>query len=606
MIAGLLLRLVICWFVEGYMVDVNCFLSWGSTMASVGPGRFYEATSFCDYPPLYTYVLAAASSVTGLLGNGEETARVVFRTVPCICDIAGCWILYRLLIQQENVKHRSCFLFLILCVLNPALILNSAAWGQMDSVLCLVLLAVAVSAIRGSWITALPLYVVAVLVKPQALMLGPLGLLYIILTWVRDPESRKPVFRGVGISLLVLAAGVIPFSIYQRWDWLIQLYGRTLASYPYTTVNTANFWYILGGNWNAVGNSANILAPILLSVLCAVYGCWWYVRAKEQPGRLAETVISVCFSCAFILCAVLNASWAWNGGIAMVFTFVIVLGPAIRSRNIRLLPWLGGLLYILLYVFGVKMHERYLFPALFLIAAAWIMIRDNRILHVLLLFSMTMFINEGIVLDNSIRLGSALGHLNEDTVWLADIISSLNIAGAVYAVWLSIEILFPGHTGAVQEAASRSPLDWRCDRKLHWNRKDTVILVLITAVYTLISLLTLGSTKAPQTCWSSSGTDEQVVFDLGENRNGFEILYFAQVSRNDFSISVSSDGEQWSEETYHPVQRKICAPDIMSAWAQAERDPLQGRGRKYPPGCRFRPYRCRIPVGAVLRSGRAA
>ena len=54
-LAGLILRMIISWLVEGYMVDVNCFLSWGGTMASAGPARFYEATSFCDYPPLYTH-----------------------------------------------------------------------------------------------------------------------------------------------------------------------------------------------------------------------------------------------------------------------------------------------------------------------------------------------------------------------------------------------------------------------------------------------------------------------------------------------------------------------------------------------------------------------
>ena len=82
------------------------------------------------------------------------------------------------------------------------------------------------------------------------------------------------------------------------------------------------------------------------------------------------------------------------------------------------------------------MHERYIFPALMLLSAGWIMIRDRRILYVLLLFSLTVFINEGIVLDNSIRLGSSMGHLNRDTVWLADLISMVNVSGAVYAVWL--------------------------------------------------------------------------------------------------------------------------------------------------------------------------
>ena len=90
LLAAFLTRILISSIVEGYMVDVNCFLSWGYTMASAGPARFYQATNFCDYPPLYTYILALNSILTDSLGGGETTARIVYRFVPCLCDIAGC------------------------------------------------------------------------------------------------------------------------------------------------------------------------------------------------------------------------------------------------------------------------------------------------------------------------------------------------------------------------------------------------------------------------------------------------------------------------------------------------------------------------------------
>ncbi len=556
--ASLAIRLILSWFVEGYMVDVNCFLSWGHTMASVGPAGFYEATSFCDYPPLYTYVLALNAFVSKLLGGSAGIQRIVFRLVPCLCDLIGSWMLYRILIRENKLNRRSCFLFLAFALFNPALILNSAAWGQMDSVLCLLLACVALYAVKGKWKAVLPLYVVAVLVKPQALMLGPLGLAYIVITWIKNPSSRKQILIGIGISVLVLAAGVIPFSLRQEWDWLIQLYARTLGSYPYATVNTANLYYLLGGNWSAVDRAAHTAAPVILSVLSAGYGVWWFLRARDLRKRRIETAVSFTFAVAFVVLACLQASWAWTGAFAMAFAFVIVLSPALRSRDIRLLPWLGGLLFILLYVFGVKMHERYIFPALLLLASAWVLCRDRRILYVTLLFSFTLFMNEYIVLDNSIRLGSQLGHLNRDTVWLADVLSVLNVAGSIYAVWLGLELFLPGKQRAVTFDKPRCALNWKSDRTLHWNRKDTVLLAAITAVYAVITLLTLGSAKAPQTGWSSSSPEEQIVFDLGEFRNDVEILYFAQVSRNDFSFSVSDDGENWREETWAQMDQGQC------------------------------------------------
>lgn len=564
-----ILRLILSFFIQGYMVDVNCFLSWGHTMASVGPGSFYQATNFCDYPPLYTYVLGLNSLTADGLNASTAATRVIFRFVPSLCDVLACWCLYRFLVSRPGFTKQQCLSFLAFLAFNPATILNSAAWGQMDSVLCLALLLVALLAINGKWTIALPLYMLSVLIKPQALMLGPLGLIYIILTWIKEKDKRRQICIGAAISILVFLLGVIPFSPGQETFWIFQLYGRTLASYPYATVNTANFYYLLGGNWAAVGNTAHTLAPILLSVICLAYGTWWYFRCREDKHRIIEAALSGAFALWYLICVFTGASWALIGGTAMAFAFVIVISQAVRYQRIELLTYLGGLLFILLYVFGVKMHERYLFPAILLLAAAWILLRDRRILYVGLLFTATLFLNEGIVLDNSIRLGSELGHLNRDTVWLADLISVLNIAGSVFAVYLSIELCH-GRTAKTPGENNKPILPLRPtdrkdrkepfvpDRSLHWQKKDTVILTTVTALYAVVCLLTLGSTKAPQHPWISTAADEQIVFDLGSEQEDFSILYFAQVSRHDFSFAVSSDGETWSGETWAQMDQGQC------------------------------------------------
>ncbi len=558
LLLALLVRIFISQSVEGYMVDVNCFLSWGQTMAETGPAGFYQATNFCDYPPLYTYVLALNSKLTHALGGSEETARIVFRFIPSLCDVAAAWLLYRLLIRQKNTDRWASLFFLAFAAFNPATVLNSAAWGQMDSVLCLLLLAVSLCAVKNNWKAALPLYVTAVLVKPQALMLGPLGLTYIIITYIRNRDTRKNIIAGAGISILVLMAGVISFSIKQNWDWLIQLYMRTLASYPHATVNTANYYYLLGGNWSAVGDQAHMMAPVLLSFLSAAYGIWWNKRTKQLAHHTIETAVSIAFAFAFAAAALAGASWAWTGALAMGYVFVIVISHAVRSGSIRFLPWLGGLLFILLYVFGIKMHERYVFPAFLLLATSWVILKDRRILYILILMTATVFLNEGIILDNSIRLGSRMGHLNSDTVIIADLISLFNIAVSLYAVWFSTEMLLPGQDRTGTVIPTRNPMEWKCDRKLHWKRKDTILLTTITVLYTVISLLTLGSTKAPQTCWTASSDDEQIVFDLGKQYEDFEILYFARVSKHDFTFSASTDGKNWEAEVWAEMDESQC------------------------------------------------
>ena len=552
LILSLALRILISALVEGYMVDVNCFLSWGHTFATAGPAGFYEATNFCDYPPLYTYILGLNSVIASMLNSGDAVTRIVFRFLPNLCDLAACLILEQIMTRSKRFHPSAVMIFISVLALNPAMILNSAAWGQMDGVLCLLLMGVALCAIEGKWIAALPLYVVSVLVKPQALMLGPLGAAFIVITAVSRKEYRKSILYGTLVSLVVLAAGIVPFSLRQNWDWLINLYSRTLASYPYATLNTANLNYLMGGNWTAVEQSARWTAPATLALLCGLYAVW---RARHSGGlkfRWAETVLGASFAVVFIVFGILQLSWSWIGAAAMVFAFIVVLCPAIRGCSIRLLAYLGALLYILLYVFGVKMHERYLLPALLLLASAFALLKDRRILIVFGAFTVTLLINEGIVLDNSIRLGSSMGHLNNDTVWLADLLCVINILSALYGVWLTAELVSGRRSGTVfpvKNAREGEAVHHRHhDRSLHWTAKDTILILSITAVYSIVTLFTLGSTKAPQTVWSSSSAEEQVVFDLGERHESISMLYFGQVSRHDFSVSFSDNGENWEEE----------------------------------------------------------
>ncbi len=86
------------------------------------------------------------------------------------------------------------------------------------------------------------------------------------------------------------------------------------------------------------------------------------------------------------------------------------------------------------------------------------------------------------------------------------------------------------------------------DASLHWKKLDTILLLVITAAYSVLSFCTLGSTKAPQTFWVSSGTQEQVTIDLGSHQDSFTMIYYGAVSYSNFSVAVSEDGTTWSDE----------------------------------------------------------
>ena len=635
-------RLIVANSVSGYQVDVNCFLSWGNTLLSVGPANFYQTTSFCDYPPAYVYIMGLNAALMRIL---PLSAAAVHKLIPMACDLVAAVLVYRIA-RKKNANAHQAGILMMLMAFNPAIFLNSAGWCQIDSVLSLLLMLVAYFAVCGNWMAVMPIYMLAVLVKPQALMLGFLGLAAIVMALLRDRKLWKPMLIGVGLALVTAVIVVLPFSVHQGGiSWLIDKYAQTLSSYPYATVNTANYYYLFSCNWTSIVMEANAAIPLVLMALTLVWTGWLIYRAQKTgwkpdvlTGLLAIlTIISVfglggffatqsgwtrtvifhlggsmivsrtallivgllglagavgvgaylckrkkadwdsaeiaaglTFALIFFGLATFNASFTMVGVVAMAMAFVMVLPMFIRSGKLENLALCGGVLFVLLYVFGIKMHERYLFPALFLLGMAYAEKRDRRTLLLLLGLSATTFVNEGIVLDNSQRLGSALGHLNNDTVGLAMLLAAANVALAFLGVWTCRDVCLP--VSAADETLEHpaylpvkqlekkpgDPRTFQQDASLHWQKRDWLLMLGVTLVYAVVALTNLGSMKAPQNPWTSSTRNEQVIIDLGAHYDDVTMLYFCQVSYSDFSVAVSEDRENWSGEYWAEMTEGQC------------------------------------------------
>ena len=567
MLLALLVRIITALNVEGYQVDVNCFSAWGSTMANVGPSRFYQS-NWCDYTPGYLYVLGLNGTVANAL-NGFVSTAFVHKLVPIICDLAAAMLLYRLAVDHDYTPQQAGYLTLLFAF-NPAPILNSAAWCQIDSVLCFGLMLVAYFAIRRKWAFVLPVYVLCILVKPQALMLGFLGLAALVMEWFQTTDKaayRKQLVIGLIASVILALFIVLPFCPNQEspW-WLIEQYADTLSSYNHATVNTANIYYLADANWVEISNPASTGVIVFFLACSLIWGAYTALRQRSQePYWLIEPIVMAVYALLYAALAIVGCSWTVLGWATMSMAFMLILPMFIRSGRRETLPLCGAVIFLLLYVFGIKMHERYLFPAIFLLGMAYALRRDRRILLLLVGAGCTLFVNEGIVLDNSIRLGSSMGHLNADTTALADLLSLMNVGFTLLSVWtcyhicvedvpvhLADQLPEPRKPVAAQTAEPGSPLDFKADPSLSIRRKDMLLMLAVTAVYAIVTLTTLGSTKAPQQPWKSSAKDEYVYIDLGQHYDDFSMLYFCQVSYSNFSVAVSDDDVIWSEA--YPAQ----------------------------------------------------
>ena len=520
LLAALLLRVALSACVAGYGVDMGCFGAWASRMAAVGPANFYEEGYFCDYPPAYMLVLGALGGLANLFGLsfGTMGGEMLLKTVPVFCDILLALAVF--LATDRVVGRRPALGMAALMALNPAYIITGACWGQIDSVLAVLLVALLLLARRGKWQAAIPVFALAVLAKPQAGLLVPLGLAALARDLVKDKASRKPIALGLLGGVLVTAVIVLPFSANQSSPlWIVDKYVETLSSYAYATLSTGNLMFLLGGNWTP--NDQAVLGSI-------TYG---------QLG-MALMVLS--------------------------FAFGIVV--YLRGTGRKRLLLASAATMQLVFVLGSKMHERYILPALALLLLAFVETGDVRLLASAVLASAAAAVNIGAVL--------AFEHLIAPNLWLGYVIGALQLLAAGLTVWAAVclslgraPMRLPARrarpvSDAHGEAAGggeglpsaaemrmREELLHAKDYRLHLTKKDALIMLVLTLVYGVVGFWGLGATKAPQDGYTSTAAGETVVIDLGARYEDFHIYYYGGVSSTAFSVATSDDGVTYTEET---------------------------------------------------------
>ncbi len=517
------LRLLIAFTVEGYGVDMGCFSAWAGKMASGGPANFYEEGYFCDYPPAYMLVLWLTGAVAKLFGiTGGMGIQVLIKLSPIACDIALAALVYALV---ARISYRRAGLMLsALVAFNPAFIVTGAAWGQIDAVLALLLAVMLLEAKAGRWHIAIPVFALAVLAKPQAGLLAPLGVAALVKEIVNKEtrkESAKRIGMGLAAGVAVTALIVIPFSVKQDDPfWLVGKYIETLSSYDYATLSTGNLMFLLGGNW--VKNSEAVIFGITY-------------------GQLGMALMVLSFA----------------AGIALYLT-----GKG-RSR----LMFSAAMTMQLVFVLGSKMHERYILPALILLLLAYLETADERMMGAFALASSASAVNIAVVL--------AFDYLIAPNLWLGYVLSVAQIIAAGLTVWAAVcaalgrapmRLRVPekkkadgaGEGGESDADRYGELLGRPLDHHMHMTRRDWALMLGITAVYAVVGFWHLGATKAPQTGYASTQAGEYAVFDLGEHRENFHIYYYGGISDTTFSFATSEDGESYTGENLAYFGRGEC------------------------------------------------
>ena len=372
LVLGLVLRVFIAGIylpLSGLGNDIGAFNAWGQRLASVGPGGFYEAGYFADYPPGYLYVLWLLGEIGGALAPlvGQNATGGLVKIPGILADVGVAWMLFAIsarwggdLLARSPFRVSPSTLGLAAATVylfNPGVIFDSAVWGQIDSVGTLVLLGTIYALARGWTEVAALGAVLALLVKFQFGFLVPIvaivGLKRHLFARSTDPEhdGRRDVLR----VLTSLAAGVIGLTI------LLLPFGMTI--FVAQADGPSCFGVPPADPVRSLIGKFCEASQTYTGLTIAAFNLW-----RNPWSGLGDTFFRGDDATVALLVGGIGLTWQQVGTGLFAAVAVIALWQVARRDDLRGILLASLLVAVAFFVLPTRVHERYLFPALALAA----------------------------------------------------------------------------------------------------------------------------------------------------------------------------------------------------------------------------------------------
>ncbi|MBF0318191.1 MAG: glycosyltransferase family 39 protein [Nitrospirae bacterium] len=489
LMAAFALRSVLAVSIEGHPIDIGTFKAWAVHSGTVGLSRFYSGEVFADYPPGYVYVFYLIGKIKSALSLSDASKSFLYlvKLPSIITDIAAAHIVF--LMSRRHFPVMAAAVLALAYAFNPAVIVNSAVWGQVDSVFSLFILVFILLISTGRITAGAVVFALSVLIKPQGLIFTP------VLIFALSRVSLKQMGIAAGAAACVFIAAVAPFSINKDVFWIFSHYLETLTSYPYATLNAFNLFALWGANF----------APVTDRILGITYELWGYM---------------------FIVLAV-----AW-----CTYLFYKKRGQE------GIYYFIAAILITSVFVTSVKMHERYLFPVLALLLAAYAAIRDKRLLYLYAFISTTFFINEAYVLHFGIREQYHLDPYGG----VLQIVSLAHVGALIYIIKLGAD-LFVREPKPRENSPAALDAPIPIPPSLRLARKDFTAIAIFTIFNLAIMYYGLGSSSTPETFWTASDKGKSVYIDFGAERQIGRVCIFNGIGEGIFEMRYSLDFTVWQQ-----------------------------------------------------------
>lgn len=572
LIVGLLIRFILAKIDSGYETDMNCFSYWSDWAYQDGLGKYYNIQDrFTDYTPGYIYILWIVGWFRHMVPS-LATSTIIVKMPAILFDLATCALIYK--VARKYFDERASLLLSAFYLFNPVILIDSAMWGQVDSVFTFFIALMVVLIAEHKLIPSYFVFAISILMKPQALVLTPVLIYGILDQVILNNFSVKRFFKELGfgiLAILLMFACTIPFRFDQYWitfaantltngtqTWLpvsavgltaatgnffvklfqmllgvLALYTGTMSSYEYASVNAYNFWEMFGLNWHsqdetALGMSYAKWGTIFIILLVVVATIFCYINRKKENG-----------SKYFLIGAFIAAGF---------------------------------------FTMSVRVHERYMFPIFVLLILAFLYKPRKEYL----------FIFMGLTIAQVNNIWHAFKYYPDKFDWHAKfprVIGVLHVLLFVCIIVVFIKDLIL-ERGQAEETVEENLLhgikkdgilmkiqeywkDWKprkSQSKMKMTKFDWIAIAAITLVYAAIALFNLGDKDAPQTYWETYTQGDTIYFDFtNKTSNLTKLAYFdGRYENREFYLEESADNVTWT-----PVS--VNSQDVASLGGEASK-----------------------------------
>ncbi len=359
-----LVKFYMAYVLPGHVQDTGLFRAWAAFGEHHSLSEFYKTELYVDYPPVYLYVLFFLGKLLSGLGVSSDGALYMafVKCVPMLFDALSCLFFYGFC--KKRMGAFSALVFTGFLAFSPAAILNSAVWGQIDSVTTLLSLLMLLALSEKRYPASSALFCVLVLTKPQMVLFAPVLGFVMLFDFVFSEDKincLKHFLKALLLSLLVLVLVPLPITG-GDFGLLFKNYQDAFGLYPYATLNAANLFGLFGANWTRVDE------------------IFWLFSYK---------------------------TW---GYIFIVLSSLLVGVLAFLKRDRASILWLGAFLVLSVFTLGHTMHERYSYPALLFLLFLCAESKSASLLWLYIGFTLVSFFNCAYVLvlnlENSFIYGN--------------------------------------------------------------------------------------------------------------------------------------------------------------------------------------------------------